>query len=81
MCASLTSTKHPVRTGNRNRKTFDLRRGPKGVSSSVVGLRRDSAITYEISGSGACAEKRMTFRCLSKRHLSVVFSLTRKTVG
>ena len=42
------------------------------------GLMPHSAKTYEFSGRGACAEKRMSFRCLSRRHLSVVFRRRRK---
>jgi hypothetical protein len=40
---------------------------------------RDSAITYEFSGRAACAEIRMSFRCLSLRHLSVLFGVSAKT--
>jgi hypothetical protein len=44
-------------------KTFDLRRTLE--ETFLIGRRagHDSAITYEFSARGACAEKRVSFRC------------------
>jgi hypothetical protein len=41
---------------------------------------RDSATTYGFSARGGCAEKRTSFRYLSRRHLSVDFRGIHKTI-
>jgi hypothetical protein len=47
---------------------------PRFEDTFAIGrcAERESAITYEFWTRGACAEKRMTFRSRSRRHLSVL---------
>jgi hypothetical protein len=67
-----------IRTTNRRRQ--NVRFTPGSEEAFLIGRRagRDSKITYEFVARGACAEKRMSFRCLSRRHLSVDFRRVRE---
>src|SRR5579863_5040572 len=76
---STSSYTHP-QSGTRNQlsKIVRILLPISGRFVRAYGLRPHSAKTYENSARGACAEKRMSFRCRSRRHLSVVFRCSRK---
>jgi hypothetical protein len=74
-------TRRPRRIPPKRRlKNVRFTPPPEGRFCRGWRTKRESAITYEFSARGACAEKRMSFRCRSRWHLSVVFRSSRKRV-
>jgi hypothetical protein len=66
---------------NASQNSFDLRRSPTGLSPSVVASdgSPEKGMSFQHALRGA--EKRVTYRGLLMRHLSVVSRDSEKTAG
>jgi hypothetical protein len=78
--SDLTYPQSGPRDLNTNQKTFDLRRSSRELFRSVVGPGAIPRKRMGIRHAEPRAEKRVSFRGVLKRHLSVVFWRVRETV-